>query len=247
MKYTSNKEFRMPNVNKWACTVQRWSKRLLLVALGLWCTAALVAQEPKRPLVEIRTDLGTMVVALYNETPLHRDNFLKLVREGAYDSLLFHQVVPGFMLHAGDPESKYAGPDRPLGTGDPGYTLPAEIVPGIVHEHGSLGAARQGDQVNPDRRSNGMMFYIVDGRTYGTEDLDRMAARAARQGDTISYTAANRTAYARHGGTPQLDGAYTIFGKVVSGQDVLTTIARLPRNAQDRPLKDLRMTMHIVE
>lgn len=227
--------------------MQRWTKRLLLTAFGLWSAAVLVAQAPKRSLVEIRTGLGNMVVALYNETPIHRDNFLKLVQAGAYDSLLFHHVVPGFMLHGGDPESKYASPGQALGIGDPDYTLPAEIVPGIVHEHGSLGAARQGDQVNPERLSNGMLFYIVDGRNYSADDLERMAERAARQGDTISYSPENIAAYGRDGGTPHLDGAYTIFGKVIVGQEVISAIAAVPRNAQDRPLKDLRMTMRIVE
>lgn len=213
----------------------------------MWSAAALLAQESNRPLVEIRTEKGNMVVALYNETPIHRDNFLKLVREGAYDSLLFHQVVPGFLLHGGDPGSKFAGPEQLLGVGEVDNTLPAEIVPGIVHERGSIGAARLGESVNPERRSNGMVFYVVDGRTYAEDDLERMAARAARQGDTLSYTAANKLAYAREGGTPHLDGAYTIFGKVVAGQEVLTALAAVPRNAQDRPLKDLRITMRVVE
>jgi peptidyl-prolyl cis-trans isomerase B (cyclophilin B) len=134
-----------------------------------------------------------------------------------------------------------------LGTGDPGYTLPAEIVPGLVHERGSLGAVRQGDQVNPERRSNGMQFYIVDGRAYEAADLDRFAERAARDGDTLVYTAENKAVYAREGGTPHLDGAYTVFGKVVDGQEVIDAIAAVPRDPADRPLKDIRMTMRIVE
>jgi len=227
--------------------MQCLAKTPILWAFALLFALPVFGQDTKRPLVEIRTELGTMVVALYNETPIHRDNFLKLVKEGAYDSLLFHRVIKGFMLQGGDPESRYAKPGTPLGTGGPGYTLPAEIVPGLVHERGSLAAARQGDQVNPERRSSGMQFYIVDGRTYDAADLDRMAERAARSGDSITYTAENKAAYAREGGTPHLDGAYTVFGKVVAGQDVIDAIAAVPCDGRDRPMKDLRMTMRIVE
>jgi len=237
----------MPNVNKRPLSMQCLAKRPILWAFALLFALPVFGQNTKRPLVEIRTELGTMVVALYNETPIHRDNFLKLVKEGAYDSLLFHRVIKGFMLQGGDPESRYAKPGTPLGTGDPGYTLPAEIVPGLVHERGSLAAARQGDQVNPERRSSGMQFYIVDGRTYEAADLDRFAERAARNGDTLTYTAENKAAYAREGGTPHLDGAYTVFGKVVAGHEVIDAIAAAPCDAQDRPMRDLRMTMRIVE
>lgn len=237
----------MPNVNKRPWFVQCTASRPLLWVLSVLFAMPSAGQVPKRPLVEIRTELGTMVVALYNETPVHRDNFLKLVQEGAYDSLLFHRVIKGFMLQGGDPESRYATPGTALGMGDPGYTLPAEIVPGLVHERGSLAAARQGDQVNPDRRSSGMQFYIVDGRTYEAADLDRFAHRAASNGDTLVYTAENKAVYAREGGTPHLDGAYTVFGKVVSGQEVIDAIAAVPRDPADRPLKDIRMTMRIVE
>lgn len=237
----------MPNVNKCRCSVQCTGKRTFLGLAALSFTLALWSQAPKRPLVEIRTELGTMVVALYNETPIHRDNFLKLVREGAYDSLLFHRVVKGFMLQGGDPESRYADADTPLGTGGPTHTLPAEIVPGVVHERGALAAERQGDQVNPERRSNGMLFYIVDGRTYEAADLERFAERAARNGDTLTYTPENVAAYAREGGIPHLDGAYTVFGKVISGQEVIDAIAAVPCDPTDRPLKDIRTTMRIVE
>lgn len=227
--------------------MQCLANRPILWAFALLFALPVLGQNTKRPLVEIRTELGSMVVALYNETPIHRDNFLKLVNEGAYDSLLFHRVIKGFMLQGGDPESRYAKPGTPLGTGDPGYTLPAEIVPGLVHERGCLAAARQGDQVNPDRRSNGMQFYIVDGRTYEAADLDRFAERASRNGDTLTYTAENKAVYARQGGTPHLDGAYTVFGKVVSGHDVIDAIAAVACDASDRPMKDLRMTMRILE
>ena len=152
---------------------------LVPVALGL---LAQPNTPPRRPLVEIRTDLGTVVVALYNETPEHRDNFLKLVGEGFYDSLLFHRVVPGFMVQGGDPDSRHARQETMLGNGGPGHTLPAEIVPGFIHRKGALAAAREGDDTNPEKRSNGSQFFIVQGRTYNGADLDRMAERNARMG-----------------------------------------------------------------
>lgn len=237
----------MSNVTQRHWSVQRWALRVAcLLVLGTTVGAAR-AQTAKRPMVELRTELGTMVVALYNETPVHRDNFLKLVREGAYEGLLIHRVLPGFMLQCGDPASRDAAPDAVLGDGDPGYTLPAEIVPGLIHKRGALAAARMGDPVNPERRSNGMQFYIVDGRTYTADELTRMEARAARAGDTLSYGPAERLAYARDGGVPQLDGAYTVFGEVVTGHEVIAAIAAVRRNADDRPLNDIRTFLRILE
>jgi peptidyl-prolyl cis-trans isomerase B (cyclophilin B) len=200
------------------------------------------ASKPEaRPRVEIRTTLGNMVVELYNETPVHRDNFLKLSREGFYDSLIFHRVIPGFMVQGGDPGSRQAPRERALGTGGPGYTLPAEIVPGLVHHKGALAAARQGDDVNPDRRSSGSQFYIVHGRTYQPNELTMMAERLARMGQVVAYSEADRAAYARLGGAPHLDGGYTIFGRVVQGLEVLDAIAAQPCDGRDRPVNDVRM------
>lgn len=203
--------------------------------------------QTRTPSVEIRTDLGTMWVALYDETPLHRDAFLRSAREGAYDSLLFHHVARGFLVQGGDPESRHAEPGVPLGVGGSERTLPAEIVPGLVHKRGVLGAVRQGDRTNPGKRSSFMQFYIVDGRTYEAADLDRMAERAARHGDTVRYSDADRTAYAREGGTPHLDGAYTVFGEIINGIEVLDAITAVPCDAEGRPLKDIRMYIRILE
>lgn len=130
-------------------------------------------KENDRKRVEISTEYGKMVVELFNETPGHRDNFVKLAKEGFYNDLLFHRVISEFMVQGGDPDSKGAEPGARLGQGGPGYTIPAEIVPGKVHLKGALAAARQGDQVNPEKRSSGSQFYIVHGRTFSAEDLKR--------------------------------------------------------------------------
>ncbi len=219
---------------------------LLLVAPAIKTSAQAVA-TPTRPLVEIRTELGTLVVALYNETPQHRDNFLKLVREHAYDSLLFHRVIADLMVQGGDPDSKRAAPGAPLGQGGPGYTLPAEIVPGLIHKKGALAAARQADQVNPERRSNGSQFYIVQGKTYKATELDQVVLRNARYGTPVTYTEEHRKTYASVGGTPHLDGAYTVFGEVVEGVDVLEALSAQLCDGRDRPLKDVRMFMRVLE
>lgn len=185
--------------------------------------------------------MGNMIVALYNETPLHRDNFLKLARAGAYDSLLFHRVITGFMAQAGDPESKHAAPGTPLGQGGPGYTIPQEIDPRFIHKRGALAAARSPDEVNPERRSNGSQFYLVQGRMHNREELERTVQRNARYGTPVSYTNEQRGVYAEQGGAPHLDGAYTVFGEVVEGLEVLDAICNTLCDGQDRPLKDIRI------
>lgn len=220
-----------------------------LLALGAHggMTRAQGVVAPTQPLVEIRTDLGTMVVTLYNGTPRHRDNFLELVRKHAYDSLLFHRVIAGFMVQGGDPESRHAAAGAALGQGGPGYTVPAEIVPGLVHKKGALAAARQADQVNPERSSSGSQFYIVQGKTFQPAELDQLAQRSARYGTPVTYTEAQKEDYATQGGAPHLDGAYTVFGEVVEGLDVLDAIAAQPCDGRDRPLKDVRMFMRVRE
>ncbi|MBK8500153.1 MAG: peptidylprolyl isomerase [Flavobacteriales bacterium] len=210
-------------------------------------TQAQADAAPKQPLVEIRTELGTMVVALYNETPQHRDNFLKLVREHAYDSLLFHRVISGFMVQGGDPDSKHASTGAALGQGGPGYTIPAEIVPGLIHKKGALAAARQADQVNPERRSSGSQFYIVQGKPYSATELDQIAQRSARYSTPIVYTEAQKGAYTKAGGAPHLDGAYTVFGEVVEGLPVIDALAAQACDGRDRPVKDIRMFMRVLE
>lgn len=188
-----------------------------------------------------------MILALYNETPQHRDNFLKLVREHAYDSLLFHRVIPGLMAQGGDPDSKRAAAGAVLGQGDPGYTIPAEIIPGLVHTKGALAATRQPDPVNPERRSNGSQFYIVEGKEFQGGELAQVVARSARYGAAPVYTEQQQKAYATEGGAPHLDGAYSIFGEVVEGLEVLDAICAVPCDAHDRPVKDIRMFMRVLE
>ncbi|MDX9752140.1 MAG: peptidylprolyl isomerase [Flavobacteriales bacterium] len=229
----------------------RWSIPPLragaVACLMMLAAASATLRAQAGSLVEIRTELGTMVVRLYDETPVHRDNFLRLVREGAYDSLLFHRVVPGFMVQGGDPDSRTARPGQRLGDGGPGHTLPAEVVPGLIHRKGAVAAARLGDDVDPERRSSGSQFYIVQGRPHTADDLDRVVERQVRHGTHVRYTAEDRMDYERQGGAPHLDGAYTVFGQVVAGLGTIDAIAAVPCDQADRPLKDVRMFMHIRE
>lgn len=209
---------------------------VLLVAQG--------ARPTPRPMLTIATEHGDMIVALYNETPIHRDNFLKLAKEGAYDELLFHRVVPGLILLGGDPASRHATDQTPLGREDTTRTLPAEIVPGLAHVKGALGAARLPDEENPDRRSSQQQFYIVLGKTYQPKELDMVAARNARyepDAPRVPYTEDQYRSYARDGGAPHLDGAYTVFGQVIEGLEVLDKLAAEPCDAQGRPVKDQPM------
>ncbi len=150
-------------------------KSLAIIAfVVISCSTLISAKKEKTRYVEIETKFGTMKVMLYNETPLHRDNFLKLVKEGYYDSLLFHRVIKDFMIQGGDPDSKSAAANKSLGTGGPGYQINAEIIPGLYHKKGALSAARQGDQMNPDKKSSGSQFYIVQGKPTNEHQLQAM-------------------------------------------------------------------------
>ncbi|MBR9919828.1 MAG: PKD domain-containing protein [Bacteroidetes bacterium] len=191
---------------------------------------------PKRCLVEIQTDYGNMVVWLYDSTPEHRDNFYKLASEGFYDGQLFHRVIAGFMVQAGDPKSRNAKPNQSLGGGGPGYTLPAEFVDSLVHIKGALAAARTPDQVNPEKRSSGSQFYLVQGRPQTEESLIDAEGRNGQR-----YTTFQREAYLKYGGSPQLDGEYTIFGRVIEGLEVIDAIANQETGAGDRPVEDIRI------
>ncbi len=186
--------------------------------------------------VLIKTDKGDMTVALHNETPKHRDNFIQLVEDGFYEGLLFHRVIEGFMIQTGDPMSKDAVPGEPLGSGGPGYTIPAEFVPELIHQKGALAAARQGDQVNPEQRSSGSQFYVVHGRRWSDAELDQMDARR----DT-PLTESQRETYKTKGGVPHLDEAYTVFGQVVEGMEVIDRIAAMETDDRDRPAEDVRI------
>ena len=190
----------------------------------------------KETLVEIYTNYGKIVLKLYNDTPLHRDNFIKLAMDGTYDGLLFHRVIEHFMIQGGDPNSKDAKPGKMLGDGTLGYNIPAEFRPNLFHKRGALCAAREGDQVNPKKESSASQFYIVQGRVWSDFDLDRMALQMNK-----TFSAEQRKAYTTVGGTPHLDGEYTVFGEVVEGMDVVDKIAAAKRDRYDRPLEDIRI------
>ena len=245
------------------------------------------------PVVIIETPEGDIRLRLYNETPLHRDNFLKLAREGYYDGVLFHRVIREFMIQAGDPDSRKAQPGVQLGNGGPGYTVPAEIVPGLFHKKGALAAARLGDQVNPQKASSGSQFYLVEGKIWRPGELDtlenrlvanlqqsilrqvitpaqeelnkyrqennqqafneRVAVLQARADSLFqaapkpSFSEAQRHAYTTIGGSPHLDGGYTVFGEVIEGLEVIAKISAVQTDGANRPLKDMPIKVKVID
>lgn len=201
----------------------------------------IVVDAPEECLVELETEFGSMLIQLYDDTPKHQENFTKLVEQGFYDSLLFHRVIDGFMIQGGDPESKNADAGKPLGSGGPGYKLDAEFVDTLVHLKGVLAAARQGDQVNPQKKSSGSQFYIVQGRPLTDDQLNRIEAQKG-----IRYPKKIREAYKSQGGTPFLDREYTVFGKVIKGMEVIDEIAKVQTDPRDRPTKDIIMKMRLI-
>lgn len=240
--------------------------------------------------VKIQTMLGDIVVRLYDETPLHRDNFVKLVKEGYYDGTLFHRVIKDFMIQGGDPDSKGAPAGKMLGAGGPGYTIEAEIKDNLFHKRGALAAARQGDQVNPERRSSGSQFYITWGQVYsegqlrqfskqlrmqrvqdafnalaaehrseiiqmrkdrdrtGLQELqDRLVAEAEKRVGSTGLSDEQIQVYSTVGGTPHLDGQYTVFGEVEEGLDVVEMIQGTATGRGDRPVDDIEMRVSVME
>ena len=241
--------------------------------------------------VKIQTTLGDITVRLYDETPIHRDNFVKLVKEGYYDGTLFHRVIKDFMIQGGDPDSKGAPAGKMLGVGGPDYTLEAEIKDGLFHKRGALAAARQGDEVNPERRSSGSQFYIVWGQVYnegqlrqfskqlkmqqtqeifnrlasehrdeimqmrrdrnraGLQELqDKLATEAQQQAaDYVGLTEEQQKIYSTIGGTPHLDGQYTVFGEVEEGLEVVEMIQGAATGRGDRPIDDIEMRVTIID
>jgi cyclophilin family peptidyl-prolyl cis-trans isomerase len=244
--------------------------------------------------VIIETEYGNITILLYDETPIHRDNFIKLASEGFYDGTIFHRVINEFMIQGGDLDSRNAGSNSTLGAGDPAYKLDAEIVfPKYFHKKGALAAARQSDQVNPEKKSSGSQFYIVHGKVYENEELNQFEAmldnrqrqqvmmryfepfrqqfmQMQQMGDNegiqalveklnkdaepelalltpYKIAAEHREAYTTIGGTPHLDGEYTVFGEVVDGLDVIDKIASIETGNMDRPVKDIKMTVKVVK
>lgn len=232
-------------------------KRLLLcVLLALCASMPTEAKRTKPRIVRLETTCGTIRVELSDETPIHRDNFLKLVAEGTLDSTLFHRVIKDFMIQGGDPTSRIrrqadgtlSSPSRnqQLGEGDLGYTLPAEFrLPWLYHVRGALAAAREGDDVNPEQRSSASQFYIVYGRSWSENALGKM--RASLKEMDIEMTRDMWDNYLQKGGSPHLDGQYTVFGRVIDGMKVLKEIQARPTDAQDRPVEDVVLLRAIIE
>ena len=224
-------------------------KKILVFAL-LALVAALPAQaqrkkKEKNYFVMIITDSGEIKVRLYNQTPAHRDNFLALVKAKYYDETLFHRVIKGFMIQGGDPDSYLATDTTVLGNGGPGYTLEAEIVDSFYHKRGALAAARLGDLVNPSKASSGSQFYIVQGRVFNTQELNIMEKQ--RRDTSYHFNETQRQLYTTVGGSPHLDGQYTVFGEVVEGMDVVDKIAAMPVGPNNRPKTDIHVWMRIVK
>lgn len=196
-----------------------------------------------KTMVLIETPFGNIKAKLYDSTPAHRDNFVKLAKEGFFDGTLFHRVIEGFMIQGGDPDSKNAQAGQALGMGGPGYTLPAEI--GAKHYRGALSAARRGGAGNPEKRSSGSQFYIVQNGPVPPAQMQQMTTQLKSKG--VTYTQAELDYYTNYGGTPFLDGDYTVFGMVTEGLEVVDKIAKVQKNESDRPLEDIKMKVSIIE
>lgn len=212
------------------CAMKKFTSTLFLVLL----VGMAFAKKNKNKFVEMETNKGTFTLEVYNDVPKHAENFLKLANEGFYDSLLFHRIIPSFMIQGGDPESKNAVDGQMLGNGDVGYKVPAEfMLPKYYHKKGALAAARDN---NPEKASSGCQFYIVVGKTFTDAELDQMEARIGQK-----YSEQARKDYKTIGGTPHLDAGYTVYGQIVKGQDVVDAISSMPRNTSDRPAENIRI------
>jgi peptidyl-prolyl cis-trans isomerase B (cyclophilin B) len=187
--------------------------------------------------IEIVTSLGIMRGILYDLTPIHKENFIDLVRQNHYDGMLFHRVISDFMIQTGDPDSKKASPGQPLGHGDVGYTLPPEFDPMLYHKKGAIAAARQPDNINPQKESSGSQFYIVQGRVFTPEQLEVFVDKDVH----IPFTPQQIEDYTTIGGTPHLDYSYTVFGEITDGLNVIDTIASVQTDPKNRPLKDIKI------
>lgn len=194
---------------------------------------------PEVCLVEIETQFGTMTAELFNATPKHRDNFIKLAEEGYYNDLLFHRVISGFMIQGGDPDSRNAPAGKALGMGGPSYQIPAEIVDSLCHLKGALAAARTS---NPEKKSSGSQFYIVQGGPVNEQTLNQIETMRR-----FHYTPEQRARYVIDGGTPNLDHEYTVFGQVIKGLEVIDKIAAVDKAQGDRPLKDVKMKIRVIK
>lgn len=218
-------------------------KKLFTILL-LLCTISAFAGGPKNQYVRIKTSYGECIIRLYNETPQHRDNFIKLTKNGVYNGTLFHRVIQDFMIQGGDPDSKdpkKAAPGAELGNGNVGYTIPAEFKDSLFHKRGVLAAARDD---NPKKASSGCQFYIVEGLRYSEGKLDTLE-KAPRMGGH-KFPVWQREWYETVGGTPQLDQNYTVYGEVVIGLDMVDRIAAVKKDERNRPLVDVPMTVELL-
>jgi peptidyl-prolyl cis-trans isomerase B (cyclophilin B) len=223
-------------------------QKIVLLLLMLFAGFVAFAQQKKVPfkqkpkkdyLVTITTEFGQIYLILYDKTPKHKENFIKLVKNKFYDSLLFHRVIDGFMIQGGDPNSKNAQEDEMLGMGDVGYMIDAEFSPEIFHKRGSLAAARNN---NPQKASSGCQFYIVQKKALSDAELEQIEATIGRQ-----IPENQKKVYREIGGTPHLDMGYTVFGEVIQGMEVVDKIAEVERDENNRPLKDVRMSIKVEE
>jgi len=216
-------------------------KRIFTFLL-LLITAVAFAKGPKNQYIRIKTSYGQCIIRLYNETPQHRDNFIKLAKQGYFNGTLFHRVIQNFMIQGGDPDSKNAKPGIELGNGGPKYTIPAEFKDSIFHKRGVLAAARDD---NPAKASNASQFYIVEGKRYTDADLDK-TEKLPRFPAGYKIPEFKRAIYRTVGGTPSLDTNYTAFGEVVTGIDMVDQIAAVPKDSRDRPTTDVPMTVELL-
>ncbi|HER07737.1 MAG TPA: peptidylprolyl isomerase [Bacteroides sp.] len=219
----------------------------LIVSLALLIQGMRVTAQPERSseatLIRMETTMGQMIIRLYKETPRHHDNMIRLIENGYYNGQLFHRVIADFMIQGGDPESANSAKGQRLGSGGPGYTLPAELHDHLIHKKGALAAAREGDQVNPEKRSSGSQFYIVQGRVFSPEELDLLVERQMH----APFTPEAIALYTSIGGTPHLDGSYTVFGEVVEGLDVIDRVASVETDSHDRPVEDVVYSITLVK
>lgn len=201
------------------------------------------AAKPKNQYIRIKTEFGECIVKLYNETPLHRDNLLKLVKKGYYNGTLFHRVIKGFMIQGGDPDSRNAKPDSLLGEGGPKYTIPAEFRDSLFHKKGVLAAAREGDIVNPSKASSGSQFYLVQGKVFTDEQLNALEEKRLK----FKIPEWQRQVYKTVGGVPHLDRNYTVYGEIVMGLELVDKIAAMETDKNDRPKQDIKMEITVLK
>lgn len=212
-------------------------KKTIFLVLTLVIFSMMSENQAQQTQVRMKTSLGEITLLLYDDTPMHRDNFIELINKKFYDGILFHRVIPGFMIQAGDPNSKNAKSGDRLGSGNPGYTVPAEFRPQLYHKKGALAAARLGDQANPKKESSGSQFYIVTGKVWTNNELNQMESTNTHP----KFTDEQRQIYTTIGGYPPLDYNYTVFGEVTEGVEIAEKIGLVKRDRSNQPLDDVKI------